>query len=280
MPAVTFRKRYRDAQRWSDALRHHRWLQQFGPAVRLPAVLAADARALTVDFERVEPARPVSAATLPLVAAAIGRLHARAVGVTAGADLLAPFPAGGLPQLPGFAGPRFHLLSSLLKAKAARGTLLTGDHVSVLSEVLPCRPACLYKDANLRNFLVTPAGEVVTLDFDDLTLAPAGYDLAKLLLSWALTTGRLSRTLLCACLGAYNHSLRAAPIRVHCPLGDLGLWLEVNYVLTARYLGRHGYRHDWPHQRERLALPPPGAIPAYGRASSRQRYAAKPRSAR
>ena len=52
-------------------------------------------------------------------------------------------------------------------------------------------PAAFYKDANPRNFLITPDGLPVTIDFDDLTLAPFGYDLAKLVVTLAMTYGAL-----------------------------------------------------------------------------------------
>ena len=40
----------------------------------------------------------------------------------------------------------------------------------------------------MRNVLVTPSGPAL-VDFDDLTLAPFGYDLAKLVVSTAMTFG-------------------------------------------------------------------------------------------
>ena len=60
------------------------------------------------------------------------------------------------------------------------GARLTGFARAQRLIVAADGPAAFYKDANPRNFLITPAGHPVTIDFDDLTLAPFGYDLAKL----------------------------------------------------------------------------------------------------
>ena len=65
-------------------------------------------------------------------------------------------------------------------------------------------PAAFYKDANPRNFLITPDGLPVTVDFDDLTLAPFGYDLAKLVVTLAMTYGALPGEQIAAALTAYN----------------------------------------------------------------------------
>ncbi|MGH3867969.1 MAG: hypothetical protein ACRDQ4_17960 [Pseudonocardiaceae bacterium] len=43
-------------------------------------------------------------------------------------------------------------------------------------------PPEIYKDANIRNFLLTDHS-VVIIDFDELTLPPFGYNLARLILT-------------------------------------------------------------------------------------------------
>src|SRR5262249_15341303 len=53
------------------------------------------------------------------------------------------------------------------------------------------RPAAFYKDTNPRNILIVPSGRPVTIDTDDLTLAPFGYDLAKLVVTLSMTHGPL-----------------------------------------------------------------------------------------
>jgi len=52
--------------------------------------------------------------------------------------------------------------------------------------------------------LITPDGLPVTIDFDDLTLAPFGYDLAKLVVTLAMTYGELPGEQIAAALFAYN----------------------------------------------------------------------------
>ncbi|WP_420094795.1 phosphotransferase [Nocardia asteroides] len=47
-------------------------------------------------------------------------------------------------------------------------------------------PVALYKDSDIRNFILAD-DQVAILDFDDLTLAPFGYDLAELIVN-----GRMS----------------------------------------------------------------------------------------
>jgi aminoglycoside/choline kinase family phosphotransferase len=100
-------------------------------------------------------------------------------------------------------------------------------------------PAALYKDANIRNFILTQHG-VAMVDFDDLTLAPFGYDLAKLIVTTAMTHGRS---------GAVDAALAAYNARVDtnaCPPHRLHAYAEFHHTLTARYLGHNGYRHPWP----------------------------------
>jgi hypothetical protein len=52
------------------------------------------------------------------------------------------------------------------------------------------------------NILITSIGRPVTVDIDDLTLAPFGYDLVKLVVTLAMTHGRLPGNALGRALGA------------------------------------------------------------------------------
>jgi hypothetical protein len=52
-------------------------------------------------------------------------------------------------------------------------------------------PAAFYKDSNPRNFLITGDGTIFAVDTDDLTLAPFGYDLAKLIATLTMTYGEI-----------------------------------------------------------------------------------------
>jgi Ser/Thr protein kinase RdoA (MazF antagonist) len=106
----------------------------------------------------------------------------------------------------------------------------------------------LYKDANIRNFLLTDDG-VAVIDFDDLTLAPFGYDLAKLIVSTAMTHGRLDPHEVELALETYNtHTAQVDP-QTTCSMRRLRFYAEFHHQLTERYLGRNGYHHSWPEVR-------------------------------
>jgi Ser/Thr protein kinase RdoA (MazF antagonist) len=108
-------------------------------------------------------------------------------------------------------------------------------------------PAAFYKDANPRNFLITPGGTLVTIDFDDLTLAPFGYDLAKLIVTLGMTHGPIPATSIAAALISYNEAAarhcQTLPIVMR---EELMSWAEIHYILTSRYAtdGRYPFRWD------------------------------------
>ncbi|NYI05544.1 phosphotransferase [Allostreptomyces psammosilenae] len=122
-------------------------------------------------------------------------------------------------------------------------------------------PAAFYKDTNPRNVLVTAEGGLVTLDVDDLTLAPFGYDLAKLVVTLAMTHGRIPLAVIVNALATYN----AAADAHHPGLGAVALPLflafaELHSILTAPYLGRGGYRNPWESVRPDTAYPLGGEL--------------------
>nr|MDT0667827.1 hypothetical protein [Micromonospora sp. DSM 115978] len=43
-------------------------------------------------------------------------------------------------------------------------------------------------------------------------------------------------------LDIYNAQIQP----LECRAEDFSLFTELHHLLTARYLGRHGYRHPWP----------------------------------
>lgn len=107
------------------------------------------------------------------------------------------------------------------------------------------RPAAIYKDTNIRNVLVAD-DTVALVDFDDLTLAPVGYDLAKLIVSAAMTHGPLPQGVIDQLLDAYNDALEPAGIATDP--AHLTTYTGLHGVLTAPYLGRNGYHHPWRDQ--------------------------------
>jgi hypothetical protein len=249
-------KAYRCPAERAAAARHLRFLAQASNATgtgsrtcgaRLPALLGEGGSVLVMEQLT---GRVPAWTDLHVVSAALGQLHAAVhrAGLHS-ADLDQPFPAGGW-TLPAFPHRRAHALA-----------LLPADTHG--------RPPAVYKDCNIRNVLVgnrpavgegrsvAPVSPVGFVDFDDLTLAPFGYDLAKLLVSAAMTYGRPAPGLFEDCLDAYNaavvaastgssHESRPAPT---CSHTDLMIFTEIHHILTAKYTGRHGYRHAWPDVR-------------------------------
>ncbi len=89
---------------------------------------------------------------------------------------------------------------------------------------------------------------VSIVDFDDLTLAPFGYDLAKLVVSTAMTHGHLDPREVDVALKIYNtHTASGSPTT--CAPEQLRVYAEFHHLLTERYLHRNGYSHAWPELR-------------------------------
>lgn len=223
-------KHYADPQRAAAAVAHHAWLIGIDSGVRLPRLLDAGAGRLTFEHLGYRHTRPHD---LPVLADTLGALHAAAHrDHLSGASLDQPFtttaPDGSVLTIRDFFTPRSHVRDWL-------PAQLTGA------------PVALYKDANLRNFLLTDTG-VAVLDFDDLTLAPFGYDLAKLVVSTAMTFGALPPELVDHALTAYNDRLDACPL-ARCTRADLHSYAEIHHQLTRAYLHCNGYHHPWPRVR-------------------------------
>jgi hypothetical protein len=228
-----FVKRYDDPERCSTAASRHAWLTGLDSGVRLPRLHAWNARQLI--FERM-PGRTPQVADLPRVAAAVGRLHAAAYRHelhAAHLDRPHTTPTGLV--IPDFATPRREALY--------RDAAVAGIDPAPIDTVLgrPGVPAAFYKDPNVRNYLVN-GEDIAVVDFDDLTLAPFGYDLAGLLVTSSMTYGRLDEHTLACCLDAYRTAI--APNL--CNPDDLHRYAELHHLLTLRYLGRNGYRNPWP----------------------------------
>jgi hypothetical protein len=86
----------------------------------------------------------------------------------------------------------------------------------------------------------------ITIDFDDITLAPFGYDLAKLIVTLAMTHGHLCPPAIAEALDAYNtatsnRSGSLAAVTRH----DLANGAEIHHILTSRYATDGRYPHRW-----------------------------------
>jgi len=218
-------KRYADPARCAAALANYRWLASLDSGIRMPALHEAGPTHLA--FEHLGDRQP-GPDQLPVVAAALGTLHATAhTRQLHGAPLDQPFTTPDGLRIDDFVTERRRVLQQVPLE-------------------LDGLPATLYKDSNVRNFLLTDDG-VAVIDFDDVTLAPFGYDLAKLIVATAMTHGRPSLTAITAALDTYNRCVaEAVGIAAACPLRRLRAFAEMHHVLTAGYLHRNGYRHAWP----------------------------------
>lgn len=240
-----FTKPYRTPELAQSAARHHAWLASCQPLLRVPALL--DAAGSRLQFERIDGRHP-GPDELPAVADHLGALHAglhrRELHA---ARLDTPFTTATGLVVADFLDRRRAAVADKLTRGLVPKPGLSAEAADELLTSTADQPAAIYKDTNIRNILITDAGPV-HVDFDDLTLAPFGYDLAKLLLSAAMTHGTAALQHLPVATDRYNHALASAGISP-CGPQQIAAWLEIHHVLTAPYLHRHGYKHAWNHLR-------------------------------
>ncbi|MFI5756232.1 phosphotransferase [Streptomyces sp. NPDC051569] len=244
MTFAQFTKRYDTPERAAAAARHYRWLHQHAKPLRQPTLHLAGPYSLT--FERIE-GRPARPEDLPRIAELLGHAH----GVAWRSDLRSAsqgtahhFHDGT--RFDDYLGPR----QTALRRRHEQGHLPDKASLHAMLCLLNGTargPFAFYKDSNPRNFIITPAGDIVTVDTDDLSLAPMGYDLAKLIATLHLTYGPLTEQAVKAALFAYN----TAAGRYDAGLGAtdrarLDDYLTLHAVLTAPYIGRNGYDYGLP----------------------------------
>ncbi|MDT3397626.1 phosphotransferase [Streptomyces sp. B1866] len=249
--ARSFIKSYATPAARGTAQRNHAWLTSYAAPMVLPRILSTGPTELEFEWAVGRHAEPRD---LPLLADHLGAAHGAAwLRCLRGARLTAPHTDSQGVLIPGFTAPR----EAALHQRYRDGYLTARELPSALARLkeAAARPAAFYKDTNPRNVLITPSGRPVTLDPDDLTLAPFGYDLAKLVVTLAMTYGRLADDQVTRALAAYNRAAAAH----HPALGDTTpaqflAYAELHGVLTAPYLGRGGYRWSWSQVR-------PGPLP-------------------
>lgn len=244
MTPLHFTKRYPTPERTAAAARHYRWIGQHVKPLRQPALISTGSDSLT--FEWIE-GRPVRPEDLPHMAELLGRAHGAAWSSDLQtASLNTPHCFQDGTAFDDYLGPR----EAALRRRHAQGYL--PDNVSLnamlrLLEETAQGPSAFYKDSNPRNFIITNAGDIVTVDTDDLSLAPMGYDLAKLIATLHLTYGPLTEQAINGALFAYNASAGCYGARLAATDRErLDDFLVVHAVLTAPYVGRNGYRDSWP----------------------------------
>lgn len=231
------------AQARAAAERHYRWLTTHAPPLRLPELLRADGTSL--EFVRVE-GRHATPPDLVRIAEHLGDAHRAAwTGELHRARMDQPHPIDRDATLSDFVGPRRAALHRHLDAGYLTDHQFHDMHAILAAAV--SQPVAFYKDTNPRNIIITTAGHIVTVDVDDLTLAPFGYDLAKLVVTLAMTHGQLPNTLIHDALDAYNTAAaRHGPHPGHVDVEHLSRYAALHHTLTAPYLGRGGYRYPWP----------------------------------
>jgi hypothetical protein len=240
-----FTKPYDRQDACRAAAANHRWLNELG--LRLPALVAARSHELHFAFVSGGHAKP---ADLVPLARYLGQVHAAAHAAQLHeARLGTSYATGSGHRIRGFPEPRLQVIEARLGSGLVPDPLLNVGDVRRLLDVVADEPAAFYKDTNPRNVLITADGPVL-VDFDDLTLAPFGYDLAKLIVTLTMTHGPLAE--IKRALAAYNTAVVKI---VTVSLDELMIWAELHHILTSPYLGRGGYKHSWHALRPQRGRP-------------------------
>jgi Ser/Thr protein kinase RdoA (MazF antagonist) len=239
-------KRYSEPTARDRALANYRWLAEIGSPIRLPSLMTASEQDFLV-FERIE-GRHVTPADSAMLARHLGDVHGAAYARELyRAGLRQPYRTRSGHLMPSFPDGRLQAVARQPHAGTVSGARLSVARAQQLIAEAD-GPAAFYKDANPRNFLITPVGNPVTIDFDDLTIAPFGYDLAKLIVTLAMTYGPMPAQDIATALSIYNDAARR-----HAALDDvtwehLMNWAEIHHLLTIRYAvgGRYPFRWTRP----------------------------------
>lgn len=222
---------------------NHQWLAGLGSPLTVPGLVRQ--HTTHTDYEHVE-GRHAEPRDLEMLAAHLGLVHATAYTAElhdARPDQAFVTRCGHL--IPDFITPRVHVIRSRLAAGTVPGALLGTEEALQLLHETAGAPAAFYKDTNPRNILITDCGPT-SIDFDDLTLAPFGYDLAKLIVTLAMTHGPITAQAITQALSAYNTSVtQRSPNLAGVTRAELSGWAELHHILTSPYLGCGSYRYSW-----------------------------------
>ena len=245
-----FTKHYTESARVAAAVRHHWWLIEHARTLSLPALGVIGPKSLSFQWIKGRPARPED---LPRLAQLLGDAHGTAwASDLHAADVHVPHRFDDGTEFADYLGPRTAALRKRLEQGYLPNKVALHAMLALLEKTAE-GPTVFYKDSNPRNFLVTETGALFTVDTDDLTLAPAAYDLAKLVATLLLTYGPLPRTAIDAALAIYNAAAWRHDSRLGATDRDrLDDFLALHAVLTAPYLGRNGYLYGWPPDFPRL----------------------------
>jgi hypothetical protein len=254
----TFTKPYPGPAAVRQAQDHHRLIARLNPDVRIPAIIRT--RPTEIDFEHLE-GHHSGPDDILLTADLLGHQHATAYARELHAARLdTPHCIDGI-TISDFTNSRQGRIQQALTSGTVTDPLLTPATAGQWLAYAATLPAALYKDANPRNFFINGT-RVAVIDFDSLTLAPFGYDLAKLIVTTTMTAGPLPDSTINLALDTYNRHPRSYGIP-KCSLSEFAAWTEFHHILTEPYLGTNGYRFAWNDTRpDGLAhlhkTPPPG----------------------
>jgi Ser/Thr protein kinase RdoA (MazF antagonist) len=240
-------KWYASAPARNCAEANYHWLARLQGPAHLPELRYSGG--LELRFQHVE-GRHALTTDLTMLAAHLGDIHGHVHQVELRrAELPKPYYAAGGRVLPAFPEGRLAAVERELSAGHVPDARLTISQARRLITGAD-GPAACYKDANPRNFLITPDGTPVTIDFDDLTLAPFGYDLAKLIVTLTMTHGPIPGTDITEALSAYNLAANGHyPALPYVTWDDLMGWAEIHHILTARYADDGRYPFTWDQTR-------------------------------
>ncbi|MGP3949602.1 phosphotransferase [Streptomyces sp. 7N604] len=242
MMRQTFVKPYASVAARVRAQRNHLWLTSHAQPFALPRILSS--RSTELEFEWIN-GRHAKPRDLVMLAAHLGDAHGSAwcAGLH-GARLTAVYVCDGH-VIPDFVGLRV----TALRQRFRDGHIAMAQDLDEALGLLhhgTTGPAAFYKDTNPRNILITPDRRPVTLDTDDLSLAPFGYDLAKLVVTLAMTHGAPPADHIAQALAAYNAAAASHDRELDgTTLPRLLRYADLHGVLTAPYVGRGGYRWPW-----------------------------------
>jgi hypothetical protein len=148
-------------------------------------------------------------------------------------------------MIPDFPSRRREAITRLLNGGTvpSPGLTLTQAHAALDGAL--SQPACFYKDSNPRNHLIHD-GQATLIDFDTVSLAPAGYDLAKLIVTMTMTYGPRPQSEARTALDIYNAALTQQSTDLRPVQWEaLRTWAQIHHILTTPYFGRGGYRWRW-----------------------------------
>lgn len=244
MTTYLFTKQYETPQQAARAARHYSWLALHAHPLRQPLLTAVGPTSLT--YERID-GRAAEPQDLPRLAALLGDAHGAAwAGDLRTASLDVPHRFQDGTEFGDYLAPR----RTALHRRRDQGYLPDDQALHTMLDVLEKTaggPTAFYKDSNPRNFVITHEGTIYTVDVDDLTLAPRGYDLAKLMVALTFTHGPLPPLAVEEALDTYNQAAeRHDPHLADTDRSRLDDFARLHAVLTAPYIWRNGYRHGQP----------------------------------